>query len=168
MTHPLLRAPLSAQARIATPLGTLTAWATERGLAALWFDDQAHLIDGLRAPDDAANPHVLAAQDWLEAFWSRRPLPAVELDAQGTAFQQAVWRALSAIPAGQTCSYGAIARAIGSPQAVRAVGGAIGRNPLSLIVPCHRVIGSDGTLTGYAGGLERKRRLLSHEGALPT
>jgi methylated-DNA-[protein]-cysteine S-methyltransferase len=88
------------------------------------------------------------------------------LDLHGTAFQQSVWRALCAIEAGATQSYAAVARSVGSPQAVRAVGAAVGRNPVSVIVPCHRVVGTDGSLTGYAGGLERKRALLALEGAL--
>ena len=82
----------------------------------------------------------------------------------GTPFQQAVWQALLRIPRGQTASYVALARSIGKPQAVRAVGAAVGRNPLSVVVPCHRVLGSDGSLTGYAGGLERKQALLRLEG----
>ena len=82
----------------------------------------------------------------------------------GTDFQRSVWKALRAIPAGETRTYGQLAAAIGSPKAVRAVGLANGRNPVALIVPCHRVIGANGTLTGYAGGLERKRWLLQHEG----
>jgi methylated-DNA-[protein]-cysteine S-methyltransferase len=86
----------------------------------------------------------------------------------GTAFQQAVWQALRALPRGHTCSYSALSERIGRPAAVRAVGGAIGRNPISLIVPCHRVIGAAGALTGYAGGLARKTALLQGEGALPA
>jgi methylated-DNA-[protein]-cysteine S-methyltransferase len=86
--------------------------------------------------------------------------------AQGTAFQQDVWRALLKIPRGATRSYGALSADVGNPAAVRAVAGAVGRNPLSIIVPCHRVLGADGSLTGYAGGLERKAALLQLEGAL--
>jgi methylated-DNA-[protein]-cysteine S-methyltransferase len=88
----------------------------------------------------------------------------VALDPQGTDFQKAVWRQLLRIPFGRTASYGDIARAIGKPKAVRAVGGANARNPISLVVPCHRIIGSDGSLTGYGGGLWRKEWLLKHEG----
>jgi methylated-DNA-[protein]-cysteine S-methyltransferase len=88
--------------------------------------------------------------------------------AGGTGFQQAVWQALLRIPPGRTTSYGALGREIGRPAAVRAVGAAVGRNPLSLVVPCHRVLGGDGSLTGYAGGLERKAALLRLEGALPS
>ena len=89
-------------------------------------------------------------------------------DAAGTPFQQAVWRALCTIPPGSTTDYGAIAAALGRPQAARAVGAAVGRNPLGIVVPCHRVLGRDGSLTGYAGGLPRKRALLELESALPV
>jgi methylated-DNA-[protein]-cysteine S-methyltransferase len=84
----------------------------------------------------------------------------------GTPFQQAVWRALLDVPPGHTSTYGAIARQLGVPQAARAAGAAIGRNPVAIIVPCHRIIGSNGSLTGFAGGLKRKEHLLQHEGAL--
>ena len=95
-------------------------------------------------------------------------LDGVQTRTGGTAFQQAVWAALRAIPAGQTRTYGQIAQAIGSPRAVRATGMANGQNPIALIVPCHRVIGANGTLTGYAGGVERKRWLLAHEARAAT
>jgi methylated-DNA-[protein]-cysteine S-methyltransferase len=96
-------------------------------------------------------------------FGGQRTVFSVRLDTTGTKFQLAVWRALREIPFGQTISYGAIARAIGRPKAAHAVGGAVGRNPVGIIVPCHRVLGADGSLTGYAGGLERKKWLLEHE-----
>lgn len=91
-------------------------------------------------------------------------LDEIECQADGTEFQQGVWAALRKIPAGQTLSYGALAKQLGQAKAVRAVGLANGSNPIPLIIPCHRVIGSDGSLTGYGGGLERKRWLLAHEG----
>jgi methylated-DNA-[protein]-cysteine S-methyltransferase len=93
-------------------------------------------------------------------------LDAIAVDPGGTAFQQAVWTALRRIPVGSTTTYGALARAIGTPSAVRAVGAANGANPIWLVVPCHRAIGADGRLVGYAGGLERKRWLLTHERAV--
>lgn len=103
----------------------------------------------------------------VEAYFSGevRALDGVAVKTGGTAFQKAVWAALRAIPAGETRSYGQLAAAIGSPKAVRAAGLANGQNPVAVIVPCHRVIGANGRLTGYAGGLERKRWLLTHEGA---
>jgi methylated-DNA-[protein]-cysteine S-methyltransferase len=157
---------LEAQARIDTPLGPLLLAATSRGLAGAWFDGQAHHPGALDAPTDASHPHIAAATSALQAYWAGPPRPfSLALDAQGTAFQRAVWQALCEIAPGTTRSYGHIAQRIGRPAAVRAVGAAVGRNPLSLIVPCHRVIGRDGSLTGYAGGLERKRALLLHEGA---
>ena len=102
----------------------------------------------------------------VEAYFAGdvRALDGVAVKTGGTAFQRTVWAALRAIPPGETRSYGQLAAAIGSPKAVRAAGLANGQNPVAVIVPCHRVIGSNGTLTGYAGGLERKRWLLKHEG----
>lgn len=156
-----------AQARLDSPLGPLTAVATRRGLAGLWFDRQAHRPATAGVPHDPANPVLVRTARALDAYWNaagsgRRP--GVPLDPAGTAFQQAVWRALRRIPAGATRSYAQIARLAGRPRAARAVGAAIGRNPVSILVPCHRVLGSDGSLTGYAGGLRRKRALLAHEG----
>ena len=117
----------------------------------------------MRRPDDAL---LREAADQLHAYFAgERDAFELPLDLHGTGFQRAVWRALLKIPGGRTRSYGEIARALGSAAAVRAVGGAVGRNPLSVIVPCHRVVGSDGSMTGYAGGVERKRALLELERA---
>lgn len=155
---------LVAQCRITTPLGAMTLAATPAGLAGAWFDGQAHHPGPLAAAVDASHPWLQAAAAQLSAYFAdglrRFTLP---LDAAGTPFQQAVWRALGAIPAGATTDYGAIAAALGRPRAARAVGAAVGRNPLSIVVPCHRVLGRDGTLTGYAGGLPRKLALLELE-----
>jgi methylated-DNA-[protein]-cysteine S-methyltransferase len=159
---------LAAQAPVQTPLGPLTALATERGLAGLWFDAQKHHPGDLNAPVNAKHPHIVAAQRWLEGYWAgRNPSPKdVPLDLHGSAFQRAVWQALLAIPIGRTRTYGEIAAlAQGVP---RATGTAVGRNPVSILVPCHRVIGANGSLTGYAGGLDRKEKLLQHEGVLLT
>lgn len=158
---------LQAQCRIHTPLGPLTLAATARGLAAVLFDAQSHHPGVLDAPDDAAHPQLAqAARELADYFAGRRRDFQVALDPQGTDFQQAVWLALRRIDFGALSTYGAIAAQIGRPQAVRAVGAAIGRNPLGIIVPCHRVIGRDGSLTGYAGGLPRKQALLELEGAM--
>jgi methylated-DNA-[protein]-cysteine S-methyltransferase len=102
---------------------------------------------------------------WLDAYFANQPLPPLPAFdfVSGTPFQQKVWHALLHIPAGQTISYGQLAIQIGAPKAVRAVGAAVGRNPLSIVIPCHRVVGANGSLTGYAGGLEGKRWLLQHE-----
>lgn len=164
MTHPHLQA----QSRIATPLGTMTAAASAAGLAGLWFDDQAHHPGPLAVPVDADHPHLLAAARALAAYFdgAAKPLHGLALDLHGTPFQQAVWRALIALPRGATSTYGRIAAEAGSPAAVRAAGAAIGRNPVSVLVPCHRVLGQDGGLTGYAGGLHRKTALLQAEGVL--
>lgn len=159
----------AAQSRIVSPLGALTLAATARGLALLWFDDQAHRSDSVDAPVQPNHPLLAQAERELQAYWrdARSPF-TVALDPQGTAFQQAVWQRLRAITAGELSTYGDVAAQIGRPAAVRAVGAAIGRNPLGIIVPCHRVVGRDGGLTGYAGGLPRKQMLLQHEGALLT
>lgn len=157
--------PLQAQCRIDTPLGPLTLAATAKGLAAVVFDDQAHHPGELPAPTDPTHPHLLqAAREFDEYFAGSRVRFSVPLDPQGTAFQQAVWQALLEIEPGALSTYGRIAGTVGRPSAVRAVGGAIGRNPISIIVPCHRVVGHDGSLTGYAGGLHRKTALLRLEG----
>ncbi len=153
---------------VASPLGTITLTATDHGLSGLYFEGQKHW------PADSATwqrddgPRFDLARTWLSAYFSgkgRGVLPKLDL-ITGTEFQKKVWQALKEIPTGQTLTYGQIAEQIGAPNAVRAVGAAIGRNPISMIIPCHRVIGSTGLLTGYAGGVERKRWLLEHEGAL--
>ena len=161
---------LQAQTRLPTPLGMMTAAATAHGLAGLWFDDQAHHPGPLAVPDDAAHPHLQQAAAALTAYYSGAPDPlhGLALDLHGTPFQQAVWRALIALPRGSASTYSAIAVAAGAPAAVRAAGAAIGRNPVSVLVPCHRVLGKRGALTGYAGGLARKQALLQAEGVLPT
>lgn len=149
--------------------------ATPHGLAGLWFDDQRHLPAQLQVqasplcvwPTDPAHPVLKQTVQQLSAYFMGQRTPFdVPLDLTcGSAFQQSVWRALLAIPLGSTVSYGHISRCIGQPTAARAVGAAVGRNPISVIVPCHRVVGADGALTGYAGGLNRKTALLGLEGA---
>ncbi len=153
---------------VASPLGTISLTATDHGISGLYFEGQKHW------PTDSATwqrddgPRFDAARAWLNVYFSGKGwgvLPPLDL-VTGTVFQRKVWQALKGIPKGQTLTYGQIAEQIGAPNAVRAVGAAIGRNPISLIIPCHRVIGSTGLLTGYAGGVDRKRWLLEHEGAL--
>jgi methylated-DNA-[protein]-cysteine S-methyltransferase len=159
---------LVAQARIDTPLGTLTAAATPRGLAGLWFDGQKHHPGRLAAPVDAGDAFIAQARRELAAWFGDAPSRqrgfTVALDPQGTPFQREVWRLLRALRCGECTSYGELARRLGRAQAARAVGAAVGRNPLSIVVPCHRVLGRDGSLTGYAGGLPRKQALLALEG----
>jgi methylated-DNA-[protein]-cysteine S-methyltransferase len=159
---------LVAQARLESPVGPLTLAATDNGLAFLLFDEPVHYRTELEVPVDAGNAFIAAAARELQAYWQGR-CPArfgVPLDLQGTPFQQAVWNALLDVKPGDTSTYGAIARQVGAPQASRAAGAAIGRNPVAIIVPCHRIVGSNGSLTGFAGGLQRKEHLLQHEGAL--
>jgi len=152
----------------ATPLGEVLLAATEHGLAGVWFvHGQKHMPDtsGWRTQD---TPPTLqkAAQQLAEYFSGQRhnfDLPLCH--AWGTPFQRVVWQALQRIPYGHTRTYGDIARDIGNPTAVRAVGAAIGQNPHTIVVPCHRVVGVNGSLTGFAGGLDRKTYLLAHESA---
>ena len=160
--------PLVAQAVIDGPIGPLTALATERGIAGLWFDNQTHHPGALDAPVIASDPHIVSIRRWLEAYWrGREPaMQSVTLDLHGSPFQRAVWAALLAIPFGHTRSYGQVAAQVGNGAVPRATGTAIGRNPVSILVPCHRVIGANGSLVGYAGGLPRKQHLLRHEGVL--
>ena len=153
-----------------SPLGPLRLAATPLGLAGAWFDTDRHGPDPQRVQrwtEQANQPLLVSATSQLGAYFKRQrsdfDLP---LDLRlGTPFQQQAWRALLTIGPGETISYAELARRMGRPQAARAAGAAIGRNPLSIIVPCHRVVGSNGSLTGYAGGLERKRALLQLEGA---
>lgn len=164
MSFETLRQACTAQATFATPLGPVLAVRTALGLAGLWFEGQQHHPGTLAAPLRADDPLLRRAANLLQRYFAGEPVAFdLPLDLHGTPFQQSVWRALLQIPAGATSSYGAIARTLGAPQAVRAVGAAVGRNPLSVIVPCHRVLGQDGSLTGYAGGLPRKRSLLALE-----
>lgn len=162
-----LHTRLSAQCRLSSPLGGLVMARTPAGLAGLWFDGQRHHPGELHAPIDEQDSLMRQAAEELAAFWRGEPVAfGVPLDLQGTPFQRAVWQALLEVPLGKTCSYRDLAARLGSTSATRAVGAAVGRNPVSVIVPCHRVLGSNGGLTGYAGGLERKAALLQLERVL--
>lgn len=164
---------LAAQARMPTPLGPVTLAATAQGLAGLWFDGQKHHPGPLAAPLDPGHPHLAQAIEELGRYFAgaRAPTFDTPLDPQGTPFQQEVWRALLRIAPGSTRTYGELAVSLQVPGAARAVGAAVGRNPISILVPCHRVLGAGGSLTGYAGGLHRKQALLGLEarraGGLP-
>jgi methylated-DNA-[protein]-cysteine S-methyltransferase len=143
----------------------MTLAASQLGLCGAWFDGQKHQPDPQAWPLNAAHPGLLQAKAELaEYFAGQRHVFELPLDlGAGTNFQQAVWRGLLAIAPGTTTAYGDLARHIGKPLAVRALGAAVGRNPISIIVPCHRVVGAGGALTGYAGGLDRKTALLRLE-----
>jgi methylated-DNA-[protein]-cysteine S-methyltransferase len=142
-----------------TPIGLLEITANDKGLTEVAFVGVADL--GFQA-----NSHTTeAVQQLTEYFEGKRTEFSLDLAAEGTDFQRSVWQALLTIPCGETTSYGAIARQIGKPKAMRAVGAANGRNPLAIVVPCHRVIGSSGKLVGYASGLPRKTFLLNLEQA---
>jgi methylated-DNA-[protein]-cysteine S-methyltransferase len=143
-----------------SPLGPITLTASPRGLTGLFFDNEApRLDDGARDPGALAE----ARRELDEYFAGARRVFELPLDPSGTAFQRRVWDELLRVEYGTTTTYGALARRIGRPSAIRAVGAANGRNPISIVVPCHRVIGASGDLTGYGGGLDRKRALLELE-----
>lgn len=160
--------------RLPSPVGELVLTAMDAAITGVYFPTERHgPSPNERAPcleDDgrSAASAVLAraCQQLTEYFAHARRAFELPLDPPGTAFQHRVWEILRTIPYGATASYGELARRLGDPRATRAVGAANGRNPIPIIVPCHRVIGSNGELTGFGGGLDRKRWLLEHEGAL--
>ena len=151
-----------------TPLGLFEFMATDEGICqAIFCGDKAcsDNVGDVQKDDHNANDiTALCKQQLTEYFTGQRQHFTVPLDPKGTPFQKSVWHCLAKIPFGEVKSYGEIAKMINKPKAAQAVGGANGRNPITLIVPCHRVIGGNGALTGYAGGIERKLWLLNHEG----
>jgi len=160
---------------IQSPWGWLTLAANPNGLSGVWFEKQKYFPNtsawklSNQHPTLVQTEQILlnyVGQKWQPASSAQQSLQKISLDlSAGTPFQQAVWNALMSIPLGQTCSYGELAAAIGRPMAVRAVGTAVGRNPISILIPCHRVMGSQGQITGYAGGIWRKQALLKLENA---
>jgi methylated-DNA-[protein]-cysteine S-methyltransferase len=160
---------MSLQWKMDSKVGPLYLVAGADGLAGVhWSRQEAPLLTRLRSADEAALAHLRQAVAELEEYFAgERWEFSLKLDPRGTEFQRLVWRELAKIPYGRTLSYSELARKIRKPLAVRAVGTANGRNPLSILIPCHRVIAADGSLGGYAGGLERKRILLGLEGVSP-
>jgi methylated-DNA-[protein]-cysteine S-methyltransferase len=154
---------------IESPIGPLTAAVRAERICMLHFGGDEPSIDATLERWHPGEPRDRRALGTVRGMLSRyfegehAVIDTVAVELNGTAFQKRVWQALRHIPAGSTISYAELARRIAEPAAVRAVGAANGANPVALIVPCHRVIGSDGTLTGYGGGLDRKRWLLTHE-----
>jgi methylated-DNA-[protein]-cysteine S-methyltransferase len=149
-----------------SPVGALTLVASPKGLTAiLWENERAGRVPLGETWEDRDHPVLIEAERQITAYFAGELTEfTVPLDFAGTDFQKSVWAALLTIPFGETRSYAEIAHQIGRPKAVRAVGAANGRNPISIIAPCHRVIGSNGSLTGFAGGLEAKQLLLTLEG----
>jgi methylated-DNA-[protein]-cysteine S-methyltransferase len=150
---------------VPTSLGKLKLVASDKGLVAiLWENDKPARVRLGTLIEDKKHPILLRAEKELAEYLDgKRKKFSVKFDPTGTPFQNKVWEALKKIPFGETCSYGSIAKKIGNSKAVRAVGAAIGRNPISVMVPCHRVIGASGHLTGFAGGLKTKEFLLALE-----
>ena len=162
--------PFTVQTSTPSPLGQLRLAASPHGLSGVWFDGQRHLPPWLESagawPHQPAHPVLQEAVQQLQQYLGgKRTRFSLPLDlGAGTPFQQAVWQALRDLGHGQVLTYGALAQQLGRASAVRAVAAAVGRNPLSVVVPCHRVLGAGARLTGYAGGLERKAWLLALEG----
>jgi methylated-DNA-[protein]-cysteine S-methyltransferase len=148
------------------PVGALKLVASDKGLAAiLWEHDDPKRVRLGELAEDPVHPILVQAEQQLgEYFAGKRTAFSIKLDMVGTEFQKKVWEALLTIPFGETRTYADIAKHVGSPSAFRAVGAANGRNPVSIVAPCHRAIGSDGSLTGFAGGLDTKQFLLTLEG----
>ena len=147
-----------------SPVGPLRLIASERGLRALLWPEHRRAPDFGASEEGPEQPHLRQAVDELEQYFAgERQTFDIELDLRGTPFQLQVWRLLRAIPYGETSTYGRLAEKLGDPGKARAVGLANGRNPVSIVVPCHRVVGADGDLTGFAGGLQTKAHLLQLE-----
>lgn len=146
-----------------SPVGRLTLQANDKGLTGSWFDKQSTAPDDFGQHNDQQPILQQAITEYNEYFNGTRKQFDVPTDPRGTDFQQQVWKMLQSIAFGETRSYQDLAIAIDNPKAVRAVGLANGKNPISIIIPCHRVIGKNGKLTGYAGGIDNKRQLLIHE-----
>jgi methylated-DNA-[protein]-cysteine S-methyltransferase len=155
-------------ARFSTPLGAAFATAVGGALTGIHFDDEkyAPAIPAEWREDPGHAPLAECARQLADYFEGKRQCFDLPLAPEGTEFQQRVWREIARIPYGETLTYAELATRAGAPGAARAAGAATGRNPLTIVVPCHRVLGSDGSLTGYAGGIGRKTRLLEIEGAL--
>lgn len=151
-----------------SPLGRILLAADDTGLTGLWFEEQKYYAAGLGDNEDEEEASAMRdAVRWLDLYFSgERPDFTPKLHLAGTPFRRRVWQILLSIPYGSTMTYGEIAAELSGSTAARAVGGAVGHNPVSIIVPCHRVLGSGGSLTGYAGGTWRKQRLLEIEGVL--
>lgn len=156
-----------------SPLGELTLAAKEDALVGLWLPGQKYFGGGLAEDwlEDGTLPVFMQTKDWLDRYFTGAPLPSetVPLSPIGSPFRQSVWRALRDIPYGETTTYGALAQKLAkekgrSSLSAQAVGGAVAHNPISILIPCHRVVGADGSLTGYAGGVDKKLRLLTLEG----
>ncbi len=146
-----------------SPVGTLTLVATDDTLSGVYVEDQLHLPDPSTLGERAGSGFEQAAEQLEEYFAGQRTDFTLRTRLEGSGFQRRIWQALTGIPYGQTWSYTRLAEAVGRPDRLRAVAATNGRNPIAVVVPCHRVVGSDGSLTGYAGGLARKRFLLDLE-----
>jgi methylated-DNA-[protein]-cysteine S-methyltransferase len=167
----MMEQPMISYTTLATPLGSMLAAAEGDALSGLWFEGQRWFpeIGDDWKRNDALPLFAVVARQLDEYFAGGRrefDVPLAPRGSRATPFQRAVWKAIAAVPLGATATYRSLAVSCGNARGVRAAGAATGRNPISLLIPCHRIVGSDGSLTGYAGGLERKRALLAHEASV--
>ncbi len=154
-----------------SPIGIITmACDSDENLVGLWIEGQKYFEDSIKSEITVDDTLAVfqKTKNWLENYFNgdKPAISELPLAPIGTGFRQKVWQILCKIPYGEVCSYGDIARQLGKRMSAQAVGGAVGHNPISIIIPCHRVVGSNGDLTGYAGGVEIKAKLLKHEGAI--
>ncbi len=149
-----------------SPLGKITLCSDGTNLVGAWLDGQKYFaatVKDMHTNDTL--PLFTDVKDWLDRYFAgeKPDISELPLAPAGNEFRQAVWKILCEIPYGQTTTYGEIAKQLGKPKSAQAVGGAVGHNPISIIIPCHRVVGKNGSLTGYAGGIDKKIKLLEHE-----
>lgn len=159
------------QQRWQSPLGEVLLRANDTDLMGVWFHNQKYVPDEFDTSDNPTlSPVLQETVLWLEAYFNAQAPQhdSVTLSPQGTDFQKSVWQALLKVPTGTTITYSELAQSLNRPTAVRAVAAAVGKNPISVLIPCHRIVGSNGSLTGYAGGLDRKQHLLALESGQST
>ena len=161
--HEVLDSPIDPLLAIVSPDGLIALEFNGKRLASAQKRWAARLGDPRWEEAPRRGGPLAPVRDWFRAYWAGSPLPALKYRLYGTEFQVAVWQALFEVPAGSTWTYGQLARRVGRPDAARAVGAAVGQNPIAIVAPCHRIVGADGSLTGFGGGLPRKKWLLAHE-----
>ncbi len=164
-----IRQSVTYTSRYRSPLGEIILASDGHAITGLWFVDQRYFMEGIPSFEERDLPILDAAHEWLDAYFTGEEPPPISYKLPDTTpFRKAVWAQIERIPRGETVTYGHIANVLsetsGKQTSARAVGGAVGHNPISIIVPCHRVIGSDGRLTGYSGGIDRKSMILKLEG----
>ena len=161
--HEVLDSPIDPLLAVVSPDGLVALEFSPRRLSFVRKRLSSFIPDASFEEAPRRGGPLAPVREWFRAYWAGSSLPRLEYRLYGTEFQVAVWEALFEVPAGSTRTYGALARRVGRPDAARAVGAAVGSNPIAIVAPCHRIVGADGSLTGFGGGLPRKKWLLAHE-----